>query len=149
MSQSVISPSPDLKRLQDEGYDIEVLDRHLFVRRVPYVSPSRQVQYGTLVEALNLASPSRVGSPNDHTIYFQGETPCDYKGQPLVSLINNSTPRKIGNILVHHYFSCKANNRDYANYYDKISKYCEILSAHAKEINNSVTEKPNNNEQPL
>ena len=36
MSQQLISLNPDLKRLQDEGYHVEVKNGHLLVHEVPY-----------------------------------------------------------------------------------------------------------------
>jgi hypothetical protein len=37
MSPPPIRLSPDLTRLVDEGYDIDVVAGHLVIRRVPYV----------------------------------------------------------------------------------------------------------------
>jgi len=38
MLAPLINHSPDLKRLQDEGYKLELRDGHQLVHRIPYVS---------------------------------------------------------------------------------------------------------------
>jgi biotin operon repressor len=40
MSLQLISRSPDLKQLRDEGYEIEVNGGHLVVHQIPYVNGS-------------------------------------------------------------------------------------------------------------
>ena len=43
MSQQLISHSPDLKRLRDEGYEIEVRGGYLLIHHIPFVDdPKRQ-----------------------------------------------------------------------------------------------------------
>jgi hypothetical protein len=61
MSATLISRSPELKRLQDEGYEVEIREAHLLIGHVPYVTERRTVAYGTLVSTLTLAvtSPRR------------------------------------------------------------------------------------------
>ena len=49
MSRQLVGHSPDLKRLQDEGYDIEVSNSNYLLVRVPYVTSGKQVARGTLV----------------------------------------------------------------------------------------------------
>ena len=53
MSHKLISRSPDLKKLRDEGYDIEVRSTYLLMNGVPYVNSRREVHYGTLVSGIN------------------------------------------------------------------------------------------------
>ena len=38
MSHSLISRSPDLKRLRDDGYEVDVQSDHLLMKHVPYVT---------------------------------------------------------------------------------------------------------------
>ncbi len=38
MSRQLISRSPDLQRLEDEGYDLEIRSGYLLVKDVPYVN---------------------------------------------------------------------------------------------------------------
>ena len=55
MSARLIARSSDLRRLTDEGFELEIRDSHLLVRHVPYVTPAKEVAYGTLVSTLTLA----------------------------------------------------------------------------------------------
>lgn len=143
MQQQPINLNDDLIRLQEEGYDLEVCGSYLVIRQVPYVTPSKNVAFGTLVCLLNITGPSRISPPSDHTIYFCGETPCNSEGKPLDAIINNSQKQQLTNeILVTHYFSSRPLSGNYPNYYEKIRTYAEILSIHAKVIDNTVTTKP-------
>jgi len=55
MSKPRIDRSPDLRRLRDEGYDIEVRERHLLVKSVPYLNAKGEVHRGTLVMEFSCA----------------------------------------------------------------------------------------------
>jgi len=143
MPQQLINLNPDLNRLQEEGYDIEVKGGYLVVRQIPYATSTKNIAVGTLICILNYASPSRISTPPDHTIFFSGETPCNSDGQPLVAIINNSNRQQLtSELLATHYFSSKPLSGNYPNYYEKIRTYAEILSINAKAIDNSVTTKP-------
>jgi hypothetical protein len=143
MQQQLISLNPDLKQLWDEGYELEVNGGHLLAHHIPFVNSAKEVKYGILVCVLTLATPNRVARPQDHTIYFCGETPCNADGSALTAIINNSQNQQLtSTILVNHYFSSKPPTGNYENYYDKIRTYAEILSAQAKVIDPTVTTKP-------
>ena len=143
MQQQLISLNPDLNRLQEEGYDIEVKGGHLVVRQIPYATPSKNVAYGTLVCVLNYATPTKISTPPDHTIFFCGEMPCNSDGQPLVAIISNSNRQQLtSELLITHYFSSKPSSGNYSNFYEKIRTYAEILSINAKAIDIKVTTKP-------
>ncbi len=48
MSHALISRSPDLKRLRDEGYDIEIRSNYLLLSSVPYVMANVKLFAGRL-----------------------------------------------------------------------------------------------------
>jgi hypothetical protein len=143
MHQQLINLNSDLNRLQEEGYDIEVKGGHLVVRQIPYATPTKNVAFGTLICVLNYASPTKISIPPDHTIYFNGETPCNANGQPLDAIINNYNRVQLtSELMATHYFSSKPLSGNYPNYYEKIRTYTEILSINAKAIDGTVTTKP-------
>lgn len=143
MQQQLINLNPDLNQLQKDGYDIEVIGGYLVVRQVPYVTSAKQLDFGILICVLNYATPTRISPPPDHTIYFSGETPCNSEGNPLDSIINNNQRQQLTNELIAtHYFSSKPLLGNYPNYHEKIRTYAEILSIHAKAIDEKVTTKP-------
>ena len=53
MSPKQAVRNPDIKRLLDEGYEVEVLNGYLLVHAVPYVNTQRTVLTGTIVTDLN------------------------------------------------------------------------------------------------
>src|SRR5436190_834263 len=89
MSAKRISRSPDLKRLWDDGYDVEIKAGHLLVKNVPYVNARREVARGVLVTPLTLAGDVTT-RPADHVVMFTGEFPCRADGSPIESIRNSS-----------------------------------------------------------
>lgn len=143
MLHKLINHSPDLKRLAEDGYEMEVNGSYLLVHHIPYVNEAREVKLGTLVAALSLASPEITAKPPDHTAYFQGDKPCDSSGNPLMSIINSSGTKQLTSTLkTNHYFSSKPKTGNYPDYYEKIRTYAEILCSQAKVIDASATSRP-------
>ena len=60
MSQRPINRSADLKKLRDEGYDLEIRSGCLLVKDVPYVNSRKEVKRGILVIKLVLADDETV-----------------------------------------------------------------------------------------
>lgn len=144
MQQQLINHSPDLLKLQEEGYQFEISGGYIIVHHIPYVTPTKEIRYGILVCALTLVTPTRTGKPPDHTIYFAGETPSHSDGTALIEIINNSSRQQLAEkIVINHYFSSKPQSGNYDNYYDKIRTYSEILCAQARVLDKRVTTKPN------
>jgi len=126
MSAALISRSPDLKQLDEEGFELEVRGGFLLVHAVPYVKADQTLARGILVCELTLnPSGECTVAPKDHTLYFAGTTPCHRDGSPLVAVIHNSNRADLGDgILVDHYFSSKPEGTGrYDNFYDKIVAY--------------------------
>jgi hypothetical protein len=141
MSKRLISHSPDLKRLQDEGYGLEVRGSHLLLHGVPYVTPERRVACGTLVSTLQLSGEATV-RPDQHEAHFQGDVPCDAGGRPLEKIINSSERQELSpGLVVDHYFSSKPADGAgrYADYWDKMTSYVAILSGPAEELEPGVS----------
>lgn len=116
----------------------------MLVHHLPYLNPNREVKLGTLVCVLTLASPTRTGSPPDHTAYFIGEMPCYEDGAPITAIVNNSNAQRLTErILINHYFSSKPISGNYPDYYEKVRTYAEILLAPAYYIDGVATARPN------
>lgn len=142
MQQQLISLNTDLSKLKDEGYQLEVCGGHLLVRHIPYVNSSKEVRYGVLVCVLNLISPQKLGPPPDHTMYFQGETPCFADGSPYSSIINNSQTQHLSSdITVNHFFSSRPVSGRYLDYYEKVVTYATILTTQANIIDTTASPK--------
>src|ERR1700722_12662638 len=96
MSRRLIDHSPDLLRLQNEGYEIAIRDGFLLVRNVPYVDQNRTLQTGVLISKLSL-SGDKANRPDDHVAYWMGAHPCHANGSVIASIQNPSAPQDLGN----------------------------------------------------
>ena len=138
MSQKLINLSPDLKRLRDEGYEIEVKNGHLLLHSVPYVSAQKEIKFGTLISTLTLCGDKTV-KPDNHVIYFQGEFPCSEKGAPIEAIRHASGKKVLApDVEADHSFSNKP-SAGYENYFAKMEQYVKIISHPAMALESTVT----------
>lgn len=130
MSQKPLNLSPDLKRLRDEGYFVQIRGGFLIMREVPYVDAQRQVKLGSLISSLTLAGEvTRV--PDTHVAYFDGDFPCGADGAPIQQISHQSGDINLGNgVTAKHGFSSKPAS-GYVDYYHKMTTYAAILSGPA------------------
>lgn len=141
MSQRLIARSPDLKKLQDEGYDISTLGAVLIVRDVPYLTSDRQVKRGTLVSTLVVDDDVTVNPVDDHVVFFAGEKPHNAGGAPIPYVINENVGQTYGAVEVNLQLSAKpkTENEKYRDYHHKVATYVRHLSGPAKKVDPSVT----------
>ena len=140
MSQQLINHSQDLKRLRDEGYEIEVRGGHLLVHHIPYVESNKVIKYGVLVSTLTLRNGTSTAVPDNHVIHFIGDNPCNIDGTIITAIQHDNSTRNFGGIVISRSFSNKPPH-GYPNYYEKVKRYVDIISAPAKYLNSTVTEK--------
>jgi Domain of unknown function (DUF6791)/ThiF family len=140
VSHKLISHSRDLKRLRDEGYNLEIRAGHLLVKDVPYVNSRGEVQRGTLVSTLTLAGDVTT-RPDDHVAHFMGDYPCHKDGKEIEQIRNQSVGRVLAEgVSIDHTFSAKPKPNDYyEDYYAKVTTYVAILSGPAQAIDATVT----------
>jgi hypothetical protein len=133
MSTRLIARSPDLQKLRDEGYEIEVRSGFLIVRSVPYVTPAKTVARGTVVTDLAL-NDDVTQTPKDHQVWFAGEQPCHADGAPIAALGAQPCAQTLcDDVAVNFRFSSKRPS-GYPNYHTKITQYVEILSHPARAL---------------
>lgn len=140
MSQKLVDRSPDLKRLRDEGYDVQVVGKgtHLRVGSVPFVNAERQIKTGYLLSTLEFEQ-NNVTKPQDHTAWFGGGTPCDKDGTPLKIIINSNRVTLVEGLEVDVQFSTKPRDgKGYPDYYVKMTTYLKIILHQAQAIDPSV-----------
>jgi hypothetical protein len=138
MSLRLINHSPDIKKLRDQGYEVEIIGNYLLVHSIPFLNASKKVVKGTLVTNVSIAN-NRVIKPNDHVIHFAGEFPCNIDGS-IISQIQHTTKtvNLAEGIVVNHSFSNKPAN-GYSDYFEKVTQYIKIISAPAQNIDSSIT----------
>lgn len=139
MSHPLISRSPDLLRLQNEGYELEIKSGFLLVKGVPYVNSRKEVHRGTLVAKLVLAGDVTT-RPDDHVAYFTGEHPCNADGTEIGQIKHGSGERTLAEgVVIQHSFSAKPKPNDfYPDYHAKIATYAAIFSGPAQLIDPSA-----------
>lgn len=141
MLQQLINRSLDLKQLRDEGYEIEVYGGNLIVHHIPYVNTNREVKFGKLITPLSLNNDITI-RPDNHVINFMGEYPCNRDGSIITAIQHSAqlNQQLSDTIVINFSFSNKPPD-GYSNYYDKVVRYAEIISAPAKSIDKTVTAK--------
>lgn len=138
MSRAPFSRSPDLKRLRDEGYFVQISGGFLVMRDVPHVDAQRQVRIGTLISSLNLAG-DETRTPDTHVIYFDGSFPCRPDGSPIQGISHQSGKFDLGHGLkAQHAFSSKPDG-GYADYHHKMTSYANIVAGPAAVLKPCVT----------
>src|SRR5579863_5748914 len=134
MSRQLINRSPDLKRLHDDAYDLEIRSGYLLVREFPYVNSRKEVKYGVLVCKLVLAG-DRTARPDDHVAYFIGEHPCHADGSEIAKIKNSSTECRFDDgLVVQHTFSAKPLTGSYVDYHEKVTTYAGWICAPAEQL---------------
>ncbi len=139
MSNTLFDRNPDLRKLRDEGFEVvlSASNNHLLVRGVPYVASTKEVKYGTLIAALNL-NGDLLSPPSDHVIHFIGDQPCNVDGKVIAGILNGSGPQDLDKGLrSDRTFSGKPDT-PFLTYYDKITRYVQILEGPARAIDQTA-----------
>jgi len=136
MSRRLIGLSPDLRRLQNEGYDLDIRGGHLLVRDVPYVDSRRTIRRGILISRLEL-SGDIANKPTDHVCHWTGEHPCHSDGSKITAIENSSAPQNFGEgVRADFTFSAKA---DYRDYHHKMTTYIGRITGEAAKLDSKAT----------
>jgi Domain of unknown function (DUF6791)/ThiF family len=121
----------------------------LVVGHVPYVTDQREVAFGTIVAKLNLSNDV-AAPPSSHVVMFAGSHPCDQAGARLRGLVNHSSRRELSpGLFIDHTFSSKPHPTGrYADYFEQITTYVNILGGPAESVDHTATAKTFNIIQP-
>lgn len=134
MSQKLVDHNPDILRLRNEGYSVDVRDGHLVVADVPYVDAQKRVRRGVLVSELTMLG-DRTQQPSTHVVRFAGDFPCTNDGLPIEAIRNQSQRQELApGLFVDHAFSSKPKAGAYKDYYEKMRTYADILVGYAQAI---------------
>lgn len=126
MSQKLIDHSEDLKRIQNEGYEFEVIDGYGIMSHIPYINSSGEIKLGKLVSNINFQGDIAQYDQN-HVINFSGEYPCKLDGNEITGIKHTNNSNVLAGIPVNYQFSNKPNN-NYKDYYEKFTNYANIIS---------------------
>jgi len=109
----------------------------LVVASVPYVNSQSVVAYGTLVSELTLAGDV-TGKPQTHVVYFIGDQPCHIDGTAIEQIRHGDGMDLGGGLIIDRSFSNKP-SAGYSDYYQKMTRYIDIISAPANCLDPSAT----------
>ena len=137
MSQELINHSDDLKKLQNEGYEIDVKSGYGIVSHIPYLKANGEIDYGTLVSKIAFEG-DKAKYNGDHVIYFSGDQPCNADGTEIKQIKHSVSNSILAGINVRRSFSNKP-DENYKDYYEKFVNYINIISSRAIDKDNSVT----------
>jgi hypothetical protein len=138
MSQRLLDHSTDLKRLLEEGYELEIKGPLALVHHIPYINSNKEIAYGSLVSELTLTGDKTL-KPDNHVIHFIGDHPCDKQGQRLMGISHQSVSKNLGEgVIIQHSFSNKPTD-GYKNYYEKFVQYITVISSPAVSMDLNVT----------
>ncbi|MDI9864476.1 ThiF family adenylyltransferase [Flectobacillus sp. DC10W] len=130
MSLKLVNHSPDLKRLRDVGYNIEVRDTLLFTHFIPYLNGNGELKFGTLISQLS-GTFAPVGQPTNHVSYFIGEHPCQLDGSKMTYLQIGENETVGSGVQTNFTFSHKFKDRQYSDYFELVETYVNVISASA------------------
>ena len=137
MSQELINHSDDLKKLQNEGYEIDVKSGYGIISHIPYLKANGEIDYGTLVSKIAFEG-DKAKYNGDHVIYFSGDQPCNADGTEIKQIKHSVSNSILAGINVKRSFSNKP-DENYKDYYEKFVNYINIISSRAIDKDNSVT----------
>ena len=134
MSQKVINHNPDLKRLRDEGYCIEISPGNfLLVKGVPYVNSKKEIAEGTLISNLTMAG-GKTAPPDPHVVHFIGDQPCHANGTEIAQIKHPNGETKLDEGLVANRSFSFMLDGGYPDYFVKMDTYVNILTNAARAI---------------
>lgn len=135
MSRALIARSPDLRRLEDEGYSLRVVDdAYLLVDNVPYATSKGDVLEGSIVMELTLQGDV-TAKPTTHVAYWTGEFPHRADGRKLTALLVENAAKETPTPSVPQAYMLSAKpSVGYRDYHHKVATYVELLSREARDI---------------
>ena len=126
MSQKLIDHSEDLKRLQNEGYEFEVVNGYGIMSHIPYLNSNGEIKLGKLISSINFQGDIAKYDTN-HVINFCGEYPYELDGSEISGIKHTNNADIVAGIPVNYQFSNKPIN-NYKDYYEKFTNYAKIIS---------------------
>lgn len=137
---TLVDHSDDLRRLVEDGYDIEVRNGNLLVHHIPYVNSQGGVEYGTLVSDLSTNGQQTI-APGRHEIWVVGSVPYDHQGNKISIIADEDSHDWGGGYVSCCRLSGKPNNQMPRDYHHKVTNYVNVLGRYARAIDSAATYK--------
>lgn len=136
MSHIQVDHNLDFQKLQEDGFEVEIIGTLAIIKNVPYFKDNtHSVCFGELVCNIDF-SGGLIAPPRNHTMYFKGDYPTDENGRQMSSIVHSAKNKNLGsNILVNYFLSSRPKGTGkYSCYYDKISTYYRLISQPVKKV---------------
>ncbi len=143
MLQQLLNHSPDIRRLQSEGYEIDLQGSYLLIHSIPYLNSKKEICKGILISSLILSGDKTAytNNNNGHVVLFDGDYPCNKDGSEIAGIKLSANNIKITDKIHAKYSFSNKPQEGYKDYFDKMNRYADIISAPVKSINKQITAK--------
>jgi ThiF family len=122
----------DLRVLLERNYSLSIIGAHIVVNDVFYLDAGGQLQKGSLAAPLNQPTPTTLGPPVNHQMYWSGSNPCYIDGTQIPSLGNIQADLKLGDRVYNRHFSNKP-PEGFPSYALLIEHYVALTSSPVQE----------------
>jgi hypothetical protein len=78
-------------------------------------------------------------TPGTHVAYFVGDHPCNQDGSEIAQIRHSSGPFQLTQDLTANFSFSNKPTGGYLNYFDKMTRYIEMISAPARSLDHTVT----------
>jgi molybdopterin/thiamine biosynthesis adenylyltransferase len=129
------SHNPFIQDLDDQGYDLDLINGYFIVFGVPYLDKDAALKHGELAFPVELAN-GVIDPPKNHQAWFRGDQPHD-ETQRALKLGAGAHAVTVADAFVTTYaFSLKlqdetGQNRDYSSFQEKVDTYLRIITGPA------------------
>jgi hypothetical protein len=138
--RKLASHNPDLKRLLEKGYAVAYDSGYLIVRDIPHLGANGASRRGSIVAKLVFEDEFTVRMDN-HQVWWAGDLPHGMDGKPIPNLGPAAATLTLSDVsadvVVSFQFSHKPKPngqfRDYADLFEKIETYADVLGGPAME----------------
>lgn len=121
-----------IQDLDDQGYDLDLINGYFVVFGVPYLDKDGALKYGDLAFPVDLVNWI-IDRPKNHQAWFRGDRPHDETKRELkLGAVDNAATVADG-FVTKYAFSLKlrdsnGQNRDYSSFEEKINTYLDMIT---------------------
>lgn len=129
------SHNPFIQDLDDQGYDLDLINGYFVVFGVPYLDKDRALKYGDLAFPVDLVNWV-IDRPKNHQAWFRGDRPHDETQRELKLGAADNAATVADGFVTKYAFSLKLHdsngqNRDYLSFEEKVNTYLDIITGPA------------------
>ena len=128
---NVLESHEDLSQLIGKDYSLSIIGGHLVVNDVYYVDDAGELQKARLAAPLNQPTPTTLGAPPNHQMFWSGKEPYYADGTAIPLLGSITADLKLGDTTYPRHLSNKP-PEGFATYTALVEHYAALLSGPAE-----------------